>query len=277
MIPSLDTFVYTKIKQNLNAILSQPKIINEALAMVDDEARENFIKTYCGKDAKREIGVSYVFPQVKEKFDARIVIQLGEGKEQENSIGSVESTFQYRDTGDRIEPTIIEAEDDRLYLETLHPIGDYEGSDTLSLSESDNAEIIDNRVYFKRAGNENLIGLALTVYYTSREELPDDPKGVQKGYTSRDTIEVTPVSDNMDTARCLDALMKVILIIMLEDVEEKTTYGLQSANFSPMQNLVTDADRIIFGRPLTLSYTVSYAIDFDFTIELKEIILRGVT
>lgn len=277
MIPSLDTFVYTQIKNNLKAILSHPRIINEALAMIDEEARENFIKAYCGKDAKKEVGVSYVFPQAKENFDARIVVQLGNAQEESMSLGAVEGTFTYRELGDKEEATVVQpSEDNRLFIETEHTIGTYDGTDNLSFSDSDDVNIIDNRIYFNREGNEHLIGLPLTVYYTAKEPLGKDPKGVQKGYSSRDIVEVVPLSTNMDTARCLDAIMKVVLIIMLEDREAKTTYNLQTANFEAMQLVVSDTDRLVFGRPLTLSYTVSYSIDFDFTKEIKEIIIRGV-
>lgn len=278
MIPSIDTYVYNKVKETLNVILTQEHIVQKTLADIDKQARDKFINTYCGLDAKREIEVSYVFPQVKEVFDARIVIQLGEGVETESSLGNVESTFINRETGDREENVIIEVEGDRLYFETADPIGDFTGADNFSFAERDQVELENNRLYFNKSGNEQYIGLQLTVYYTSKELLDKDPKGVQKGYTSKDTIELTPLSTNIDTARCMDAIMKVILIIMREDFTEKTTYILQQASFSPMQNILPEdeLDRIVFGRPLTLSYTVSYTVDFDFTKEIKEIILRGV-
>ena len=279
MIPSIDTYVYKKVKDTLNAILKQEQIVSTTLANIDDRAREQFMKAYCGVNAKREVEVSYVFPQAKETFDARIVIQLGEANEESTSLGNVEGTFTTRETGDKEEDVVLQVDGDRMFFETSHTIGYYSGSDNLSFSEQDQVEIDDNRLYFRKSGNEPFIGLEMRVFYTSKEKLAKDPKGVQKGYTSRDIVEVTPLSTNIDTARCLDAIMKVILIIMREDFEEKTTYNLQSADFSPMQNIVSEneLDRIVFGRPLTLSYTVSYSVDFDFTKEIKEIILKGVT
>lgn len=278
MIPSIDTYVHNKVKETLEVILTQEHILEKTLADIDLRARTQFIKAYGGKDSKRDIPVSYVFPQQKETFDARIVIQLGEGIEEGGSLGNVESTFINRETGDREETVIIEADGDRLYFETKDPIGDFTGADNFSFAVQDQVTLEANRLYFRKSGNEHYIGLQLKVYYTSKELLDKDPKGVQKGYMSRDTVEITPLSSNIDTARCMDAIMKVILIIMREDFTEKTTYLLQEAGFSPMQNVIpeTDMDRIIFGRPLTLNYSVSYTVDFDFTKEIKEIILRGV-
>lgn len=278
MIPSIDTYVYNKVEETLEAILTQEHILNKTLADLDTRARTQFIKSFGGTKPKREIPISYVFPQAKETFDARIVIQMGEGIEEGGSLGNVESTFITRETGDREETVLIGVEGDRMFFETKDPIGDFTGSDNFSFAEQDNVTLEANRLYFKKSGNEHYIGLEITVYYTSKELLDKDPKGVQKGYTSRDTVEITPLSSNIDTVRCLDAIMKVILIIMREDFTEKTTYLLQDSGFSPMQNIISedDLDRIIFGRPLVLTYLVSYTVDFDFTKEIKEILLRGV-
>lgn len=278
MIPSVDTYVYTKIKDILQVILKQPRILEESLALIDKEARENFIKTFGGLNPKKDIGVSYAFPGVKERFDARIVVQMGEGIRQQGSIGMVEGTFTTRETGDKVETTFIKEAPGRLYIETTQTIGDVSGIDNIEFSKHDDVRIEGNRIYFNKIGNESLVGLEVTVYYTSKEDLNKDPKGIQKGYTSDDIVEVTPLSNNIDTARCLDALMKVILIIMYEDIGEKTTYGLQTAEFSPMQNVIPEGtlDSPIFGRPLTLKYTVSYYVDFDITKEIKAIMVKGV-
>lgn len=280
MIPSLDTYMYRELKTKLVIILSRPTIVDEALADFDKEARDNFKRTYCGVDPKREVQVSYVFPQTKETFDARFVVQLGQSEQVNTSLGAVEGTFTFRETGAKTElaTVALDADSNRLYLEVDQAIGSYEGAENISFSEVDKMTIEGNRVFFRYAGNEGLIGLETYIYYTGKEVLAKDPKGIKKGYTSEDYIEVTPVSTNMDTARCLDAILKVILVTMLEDKEQKTSYMLQKASFGPMQNLIPEEeiDRVIFGRPLTLQYTVSNTVDFDFTKEINTIILKGV-
>ena len=59
---------------------------------------------------------------------------------------------------------------------------------------------------------------------------------------------------------------------MRQTVEEQSAYALQTAYFEPMQALETGADRIAFGRPLTIAYTVSYSLDFDLA-QLKDILV----
>lgn len=266
----------------MKAILSQPYIVDEALRDMDEEARENFKKAYCGPKAPKEVIVSYVYPQQKESFDARIVIQLGTGQEANDSIGSVEGTYLFRETGTWLETTPIQedAEKGKLYIEVEHPIGRFDEIDTISFSDRDKVHTVGNRIYFERTSNEHLKGMWVDIHYTSKELEPegeDEPRGVNKGFSSIDTVEIIPFSTNMDTARCLDALMKVVLITMREDIEEKHTFALQNVNFQEMQTLTTEEmDRIVFGRPFSMRYTVSYTVDFDFTRRIKEIILRGV-
>lgn len=281
MVPSLDTYVYKQLRTKVAAVLSRADIVDQALADFDTEARESFKKSYCGLKPKKEIHVSYVFPQAKESFDARYVVQLGNSEQVNNSLGSVEGTFTFRETGAKTEISEVQVDPVKgeLFLEVTEHIGSLEGTNNISFSEPDNMHIEGNRICFKQAGNEGLVGLETYVYYTGKELLDKDPKGVKKGYTSQDVIEVTPISSNMDTARCMDAILRVVLITMLENIEEKTTYSLQNASFSPMQNLIPEngMDRVIFGRPLTLSYMVSNTIDFDFTKEITRIIAKGVT
>lgn len=279
MIPSLDTYVYKQVKTKMKAILSKPHIIDEALRDMDQEARDNFKKTYCGPKAPREITVSYAFPQQKESFDARVVIQLGVGQETNDSIGSVEATYLFRETEAKIESAVIQEDQEKgkLYIEVEELIGSLDTIELISFSARDHMALDGNRIYFERTGNESLIGMWVTVHYTGKEPVEGgrEPKGVKKGFTSTDIVEITPFSTNMDTARCLDAIMKVILIIMREDPEEKNMFALQNVKFLDMQTLINDADRIVFGRPFSLQYTVSYSVDFDFTREIKEIILKG--
>lgn len=276
MISSTDTYVYNQIKTKLNAILTHPDILAQALAGLDEKARENFIKTYAGENPKREVQVSYQFPGTKEAFDARYVIQMGSGHEASRSIGSVESTFTFREGEELFEYSTVQIDGDNLYIEVSEPIGRYHSTDSISFSQNDNLNLVGNRLVFRKAGNEQLVGLRVGVSYLSKVETnEEDPIGLKKGYTSNEEIEVTPISTNMDTARCLDAILKVIMIIMLDNIEEKTGFLLQKLTFNPMQNIISDADRLVFGRPLTIEYVVNYTVDYDLTRKLTEVILRG--
>lgn len=273
MIPSLDTYVFNQVKSNLTAILSSPKIVDTALQGLDKNARDSFKQTYCGENANREINVTYVFPQNKEGFDALYFIQLGEGEEKNDSLGLTEGTYDTREGGTNRESVSIQVdyESNRLFMEVAKPIASIDGYDGITFAKSDEVTLEGNRIYFKLITNEHLIGADIVVNYTDKLDNLN-PIGIKKGFTSRDTVIITPLSTNMDTSRCLDALLKVILIIMRQTVEEQSAYALQTAYFEPMQALETGADRIAFGRPLTIAYTVSYSLDFDLA-QLKDILV----
>lgn len=273
MIPSLDTYVFDKLESSLKAVLRNEEILNQALNSIDSRARNTFIGTYGGENAAREINVTYAFPNGKEGFDALYLIQLGESKPTTDSIGSAEGTFQDHSGTTHKEKTSIQHDTttNRLYLETTTPIADLYGLEGIEFAESDNVLVKGNRVTFEYLGNEHLIGLDVVLVYT---ELLSDRKtvGVKKGFTMEETVIISPISTNMDTLRCLDALMKVILIVMRESIEEQTSMSLQKSVFEPIQNVDSvRADSPVYTRPLTLIYTLSYSLDFEFGKLLKQI------
>lgn len=278
MIPSLDTYVFGKLKDNLKAILTTPEVLEVALGGMDSKARENFIKTYGGKNPKQEVQVSYHFPGAKEQFNARYVVQLGPSNEVNRSLGMADAVFSYREGEERNDIGVVKLNEleDYLYIETEYLIGDLYSADSIDFAKADDVRIQDNKVIFNRIGNESLVGLTTRVHYMSKVAPDDgeDPSGIQKGYTSRDIVEVTPLSNNMDTARCLDSILKVISIMMADSPEEQITYQLQTLRYGGMDNLVTELDSLLYGRPLTLEYTVNYTIDYDTIRRINEINLK---
>lgn len=278
MIPSLDTYVFGKLKDNLKAILTTPEVLEVALGGMDLKARENFIKTYGGKNPKQEVQVSYHFPGAKEQFNARYVVQLGPSNEVNRSLGMADAVFSYREGEERNDIGVVKLNEleDYLYIETEYLIGDLYSTDSIDFAKADDVRIQDNKVIFNRIGNESLVGLTTRVHYMSKVAPDDgeDPSGIQKGYTSRDIVEVTPLSNNMDTARCLDSILKVISIMMADSPEEQIAYQLQTLRYGGMDNLVTELDSLLYGRPLTLEYSVNYTIDYDTIRRIKEINLK---
>lgn len=275
LISSIDTYVYDKIKKTLDVILKDKYIIDTALARIDEDARENFKDTFTGEKPKRDIEMSYQFPQVKEEFVARLVVQMGSGGLAEESIGSVEGTFTYRELGSVKEQVIVkDLGQSRVGFELEHTIGDIETIEQLAFMEEDDVKVEDNILSFSKARLGELLGMSLTVHYIAKEKAPtgEDPKGVKLGFTSKETVVVTPLSTSMDVARCLDAILKVVLIIMLHSEEELNEYLLQQHSFEGMQNIIPEPlDKLIFGRPLTLTYNVSHNLDFDYLNEVKQI------
>lgn len=278
MIPSVDTYVYNELKSKLKAILTHEHILDEALKGIDETARENFKLAYSGHNPEKTIEVSYHFPQMKENFDARLIVQIGEGRESSRSLGSVQGTYTYR-TGSMVtDDSVVEDDGERLYLEVTNEIGSVESYGNISFGQRDEVETVGNRIYFRKDGNAHLIGRQYSVTYEERIPEDKDPKGMKRGYSANEQVEITPLSNNMDTARCLDAILKVLFIILLENKEEKTGFLLQKATFSAMQNIVreTEMESVIFGRALLLEYDVSYEVDFDILTEINEVVLRGV-
>lgn len=277
MIPSVDTYVYQELETKLKAILRHEDILRQALAGLDERARENFIKTYSGDKPKKPIEVSYQYPGTKESFDARYVVQLGSSHETANSLGNIQSNFDFREGDTIFEYATIEEGSTHLYLKLTQPIGELTTVENISFARSDNVKLVGNKITFRKPGNEHLVGSVVGVHYLSKlnNDGKEDPVGVKKGYTSNDEVEITPISVNMDTARCMDALLKVIMIVMLDNIEENTGFLLKKMTFQPMQNIISDADRLVFGRPLTIEYVVTNTVDYDFTHKITEVILRG--
>lgn len=274
MIPSIDTYIYTEINKRLKVILNECYIIDEALGDIDEDAKENFKKTYFGKDAPKKVQISYQFPQSKTfSEDALYVIQLGGGSEMTKSIGGVEGTYDYRQDQALKEYSTAVKEADELYLEVKRPIGSFEGSPHIAFSSSDNMRIEGNRIYFRY--DSDIEGATFEVFYTAKIVEDKDPVGAIKGFTSRDSVNIVGLSTNYDTARCLDAILKLILITMRDSMEEQTYYGLQSLDFADMQPVIATTEQPIFGRPVTLQFIVSYGVNLDFIGQINQFIIKG--
>lgn len=275
MIHSLDTYVYTQIETKLDAILKSPLILEEALKSIDRESRERFINTFAGEKPKQPIEIGYTYPPSSETFSARFVIEMGRSTETSGAIGGVVGTFEYKQEGMIRHKGVVETRGDRLAIDLPSPIGEVDNIEEFTFSESDNVVIDGQTILFNRYGNERFIGMEVTVHYNSKE-VGNDAVGIHKGYTVTEEVHITPLSINRDTARCLDLILKVILITMRETSQEKEMYALQSAKHAGMQILISDADMYVHGRPLTLTYNVTHSIRYEFRRQLEEIFIKGV-
>lgn len=277
MVPSLDTYLYTQVAKRLQVMLRECYIMNETLKDIDKTAREAFIRTFCGEHPKQEVEVSYMFPQQGENFQgARYVISLGGSEEINKSIGGIQGTYDYRED-DAENETVYVKEDgensNRLFFDTSKYVGDFIGSEDISFAADDYMEIENGKIMFDRKNNEHLIGKPFNIYYSSK--VPDeDVKGMLKGYTSNDTVGIVPLSSNIDTVRCLDAILRVILITLRDNTEEKMDLALQTVTFADMQPIIQDGDIIVFGRPCTMRYKVTNSVNFDVADEINSLILR---
>ena len=275
MIPSLDTYVHNKLETTVKAILDNRDILEETLKDIDKTAKDNFIKTYGGKSSKREVNVTYSFPDGREGFDALYLVQLGGSSPSRDSLGSVEGTFDSHEGELYKETAEIKADfpKSKLYIKAAKPIAELVGVEGISFATSDNVFVQEDHITFELLGNESLEGIEVTFTYTEKLK-PGEASGVQKGYTLTEAVVITPLSTNLDTLRCMDAILKVVLIIMRESIEEQTMFGLQKSVFEPVNVLDIPTETPVYGRPLTLTYQLSYSIELEFGKRLKEINIR---
>lgn len=277
MLSSIDTYLKQEIEDRLQVILSNCYIIDEALKDVDKEARENFKKTYVGESSLREVRVFYGVPQNKEGFDACYAVLIGQSVEDRKSIGGVEGNYNSRQgnvVSEVVSPSLSDL-GDKIIFKVSHPIAEFEGAPELSFSKSDNLQVVGDTIQINNSGdNEFLLNSQYTIYYTVKDT-DEDVAGISKGYTATDELSVVSMSINYDTARCLDIILRLILITMRESIDEKFSYSLQTLAFDSLAPVITDGDTTVFGRTATIQYTVSHSVDFDFYRKVTELIVRN--
>jgi hypothetical protein len=262
MLPSIDTYLYDQIESKLQIILSNRYIIEEILKGIQPSIANNFIRAYTG-DNCREIPIVYTMPQDKESQRGAIYIGLREGQESATSLGNLEGTYEFKDEGLRKELTVIEAEEgnERCFFEVDLPIADLNNIEGIQFSQSDNVEVEGNRIYFKF--DQELVGLEFNVNYLAAAPVGEEV-GLKKGFTSTEHYSILVVSTNMDTVRCLDLIVKAILILMRSNPEELTNFLLQKLQFGQIEEINVGTDEtpeILYGRESIVTYTASYSLD----------------
>lgn len=296
MISSLDTHVYQTLKTMLPQVLKDENLVRQTLANIDNESRDKFIDNFCGGSPKQEIGYSYTFPEDKLNFMATIVVQSGASTKVNSSLGGIESTFNYEEDGliNENGKVIEEVHGDptKLKISLNHPIGELQGVDKISFSlDEDEPYLEGNTIYFNREGNEDLPQIfngkddegndhydySLRVTYNKKIPKDTDPFGANIGYTAKEAVEITPMSVNMDTARCLDIVIHTLLVVLSQNIDEQSTYLLQNFSVGEMQQLAFEFDKsgtqTVYGRPIVIDYQVSNTINYYYE-RLKNIVFN---
>jgi hypothetical protein len=262
MLPSIDTYLYDQIEGKLKIILSNRYIIEEILKGIQPSIANNFMRAYTG-DEGREIPIVYTMPQDKESQRGAIYIGLREGQESNPSLGNLEGTYEFKDEGLRKELSIIKAEEgnERCFFEVELPIADLNNIEGIQFSRSDNVEVVGNRIYFKF--DQELVGNEFYVNYLAASPVGEEV-GLKKGFTATEHYSILVVSTNMDTVRCLDLIVKAILILMRSNPEELTNFLLQKLQFGQIEEINVGTDEtpeILYGRESIVTYTASYSLD----------------
>jgi hypothetical protein len=261
LLPSIDTYLYEEIDCKLKIILSNRYIIEEILKGVQPKVAEDFIKAYTG-DTAREIPIVYTMPQTKETQRGAIYIGLREGEEDRTSLGDLEGTYEHKDDGLKREQITIRHDEqtNTCFFEVEFPIASkntvtVEG---ISFAKSDNLTVDKTRVDFKYDP------FFLGDYYVQYEATAGDEIGLKKGFTATEHYSILVVSTNMDTVRCLDLIIKAILILMRSNPEENSSFLLQKLQFGQIEEVPIGTDvkpELLYGRESIVSYVTSYNLD----------------
>ncbi|ANY29424.1 hypothetical protein [Bacillus phage PK16] len=277
MMPSIDSYLYNEIEEKLQIFLTNRYIIEEILKDIQPRVANNFMRTYAGENGK-EIPIVYTMPQDKQTQQGAIYIGLREGEETDTSIGNTEDLYLYKQGAYRVEESLIHVSDDktRLYFEVSKPIGELDVVKNFEFSREDNVTIEGNRVYFAYDPELATILDPFTVVYT---ELAGEEVGLKQGFTATEYYSVLVVSTNMDTVRCLDLVVKAILILMRSNPEELTNNLLQRLKFGQIEEINLGRENgsnpeILYGRETIVSYKTSYNLDAPLLDKLEKIMVN---
>lgn len=276
MIPSIDTYIYSEIEEKLQLILSNRYIIEEILKGVQPKIAENFMRSYYGPKG-REVPIVYTMPQEKVTQQGAIYIGLREGRESDPSIGNIEGTYDFKEGQLSKQIAEVQPEEslERMFLEVDTPIGELINVEGLAFSRSDNVKLEGPRIYFKY--DESLLGLRFPVNYLATT---GDEHGLKKGFTATESYSVLAISTNMDTVRCLDLIIKSIMILMRANPEENNNLLLQRIQFGQIQEVDTGRSvsdgipEILYGRETIVTYTTSYTLDAPILGSIEKILLN---
>lgn len=272
MIYSLDTYVYNSISQLLEALLEDKELLRELLQDINPDDQERFIKAYGGQSPVRTIKTRYSFPETKESMMGAVVVQMGNGSNTKHFLGGNVSGYKEKSMEETTETVPVVCDGDRCSLTVKGRIGDAYRVHEVNFATSDDLRVDGQTISFLQKGNEYFEGKSFTVTYDVADQVQTGP-GIHKGYMAREGVQVTPLSTDMNTARCLNVLLTAILIIM-DEREEGTSYAQPSYTFSPMQRIVKDGESEVYGRPITITYTVTHSMKYTLPERVQKVILN---
>jgi len=212
-----------------------------------------------------------------------IYIGLREGEESHTSIGNQESTYSAPSRGLLSEQSTITVDqtNGKMYLEVSKPIADVDSVTGITFSSGE-LEYVGNRMYFDyNPVFENLE--PFTVWYEAESENPNrkDEFGIRSGFTTTEYYSVLVLSTNMNTVRCLDLLLKAVLIYMRSTAEEHTNNLLQGVKFGQIDEIKTgdgadgSSPEILYGRETIIKYVTSYSLDVPIENKIKELLINS--
>ena len=290
MIIQLDKYVEDNLNKYLTAVLgsigtqNENYVINYALWGLEDKVIENFKNSYkltSGNTLPIDVGYSY--PTQKEQMNARYVIMRNGTKEMSGGIGQDTGFFENRPANGeniQVESVTVNHDDtsDTYYVTTSQPISDVYGVEeaTNGIIDRDNTEIGSTKIIIKNDEGSILVGNPITITYLAQDTgYRSTYGGNDKGFTAEDSVRVVSVSNNIDTLRCLDSIIKYIYILM-KNSKENAYYQEANITTGPVTLVqeYSSLDMNVYQIETILDYNVTYAVPNDSSERIADVLIR---
>lgn len=289
MIPKIDSYFKQTLEKYLNKVLgsvgteNERYIIDEALGGMEKGTIDVFKNSFTSKSKNvKPVDVSYVYPSQKEDVGGRYVIMRGKTQPSDKYIGNVTGVHEdgrpANEENIKSELLKVQHDDNGYFLQTSLPI-----LNLITISEL----TIDNFVDFERDFGDdfrlnlnenaaNILGYNLDVTYLVKDKgYREDYGGDSQGFMVNESIEVNSVSNNIDTVRCLDSILRYIMIVMRSSFEENNYFQLQTFGSAGLSVADQQMDKPLYVIPLVISYKVTYSLPNDGISRFKKLVLNG--
>lgn len=298
MIPTVDNYFYQRFKKILRAILesvddkdNESYVIGEALHGYSQDLQDNFKKAFgITKDtSKLPIDVSFSYPNVASQANACYVIKRGKSEEnsQLDGIGNQTASGSYGRpaVGESIvgrEKAVIAKDETGFYVTTSYPILEMlhinEMDDTYL--DTDNFKVGSNQFRLTANVNDRFLGSSIHVSYVRQDTgSHKDYYSTPIGYAVKEQVIITSLSNNADTVRELDSILKFALIYMRNNYKESDYYQNPYIHTDPLSLLSLggkDGESVsanVYAIDTYVDYDTTYQVSKDSATRIKEIMV----
>lgn len=282
-IASVDRYTKLNVEKRFEYILktygnqSQKYVLDDILKTMGEETKSNFINTYCGTNPTKTINITYSFPQNYNQFDAGIVINMGAMEEDDTSIGNSFGDFKSRNSKPITETLPIQFDGTDYFVTTSYKVGEIIRSVDLSnIVLKDESHLYQNKIYLKNTVN-NAVGVPFEFTYLAliEDDDADTSFGKEIGFNATDTVCIYPISNHMDTLRCLTAIIEFILITMRPTETQDDDFALQKIHREGItvvssSNIGANVEFPIYTNQFSVDMKTSYSASYNMINKIKE-------
>lgn len=295
MIPTIDNYFCNRFKKILSAILSsvddedtEHYLIDEALHGYSPSAISKFKKAYAIKDNKSALPIDVLFsyPDGTKQSKGCYVITRG-GTSEDSALGSIGGSINSGESGRQSagenianEVGTLKKDSTGYYIDTENPI-----LEMISIKEMDNSNLDRDNLEIGskkfRLTSDILQDIYLGENFTISYLIQDtgshkDYANKIMGYVVKEDLVISALSDNADTTRELDTLLKFILIYMRYDPSESNYYQIPEIKSEPLGTVDYEkgVEGSIYIINTTLTYTTTYSVSKDSATRISDILVN---